>query len=192
MYTAKNFEHLIGMTGFSETLLRNHFTLYEGYVNNVNKIIVNTLMANKLESGSIEKSEVTRRLGWEVNGMKLHEFYFENLTKEKTELSQDSKFVTSINKVFGSVENLKNILNEIAKMRGIGWAALVKGEREDEIYPIWIDEHNTGLLANSKILLIMDVFEHAFITDYGIKRADYINAFWENINWKVVEGRFDK
>jgi len=192
MYTQKDFSHLLGMTGFSDTLLNNHFTLYGAYVNNVNKIVIETLMKNKLEVGSIEKSEVTRRLGWEVNGMKLHELYFENLSKEKSEINLEGKLIKSINEVFGSFENFKNIFIEIGKMRGIGWAALVKGEREDELYPVWIDEHNTGLLANSKIILIMDVWEHAFITDYGIKRADYINAFWENINWKVCEERFEK
>jgi Fe-Mn family superoxide dismutase len=145
-----------------------------------------------LEPTSIEASEVERRMGWEYNGMKLHELYFENMTKEKIEMSADSSLMTKINMIYGSLENFKSVFTQIGKTRGIGWVALVKGEREDELFTIWIDEHNTGNFANTKILLIMDVFEHAFLTDYGIKRADYINAFMGVIDWNVVQKRFEK
>lgn len=190
MYTAKNFEHLIGMNGFSETMLKNHFTLYEGYVKNINNIL-EKWNSGTIDISSIEASEIERRMGWEYNGMKLHEIYFENLSKEKVEINSESEFYKNISNIYGTFDNWKNIFLNIGKMRGIGWVALVKGE-SGELFTIWIDEHNTGNFANSKIILIMDVFEHAFITDYGIKRADYINAFWENINWSVVEERFLK
>lgn len=191
MYTAKNFEHLLGTEGFSDTLLRNHFTLYEGYVNNTNKI-VEKFDKNELQIGSTEYSEVQRRLGWEYNGMKLHELYFENLTKEKVERNLNSELYKKIESIYGNFESFEKSFRSVGAMRGIGWVALVKDNVNEELFTIWIDEHNTGNFADSKILLIMDVFEHAFITDYGIKRADYIAAFWNNINWKVVEERFNQ
>lgn len=194
MYTAKNFEHLLGITGFSDTLLKNHFSLYQGYVNNSNTLL-NKMNEIRKERGlgddnrKEESAELHRRWGWEYNGMKLHELYFENLTKDKDTFNQELNIVQALDQRFGSFEDFKNhFIKNVGMFRGVGWVALIK--RDDTYGVIWIGEHDEGLLANSQILLIMDVFEHAFITDYGIKRADYINAFWENINWKVVEERF--
>ena len=79
-YTAKDYSGLLGMVGFSETLLKNHFTLYQGYVTNTNKVL-DTLdvMLKEGKTGTPEFAELKRRLGWEFNGMRLHEYYFENL-----------------------------------------------------------------------------------------------------------------
>jgi len=205
MYTAKNFENLLGMKGFSDTLLKNHFTLYEGYVKNINLILEkqkSELMSEKNSTVSPEASELIRRLGWEYNGMKLHELYFENLIKrdfEKTsensielEINPTSNLAIQIKETFQNFDNFKNIFQQIGKIRGIGWVALVKNLENNNLFIIWIDEHNVGNLANSEIILIMDVFEHAFMIDYGLKRADYIAAFWENIHWKICEERFAK
>ena len=79
-YSAKDYSNLIGMEGFSETLLKNHFTLYQGYVTNTNKLA--DLLAAMLKEGRVgtpEYSELKRRMGFEFNGMRLHEYYFENL-----------------------------------------------------------------------------------------------------------------
>ncbi len=193
MYTVKNYENLLGMAGFSDTMLNNHFTLYKGYVDNVNALLqkMNEIRVERLEGGEdrkTESAELHRRYGWEYNGMKLHELYFENLTKEQKDLNENSSLAKAISDRFGSVENFKNhFTKNVGMFRGIGWVALVK--RDDTLGVIWIGEHDEGLLANSKILLIMDVFEHAYMTDYGIKRADYIESFMKNINWEVVEGR---
>jgi Fe-Mn family superoxide dismutase len=79
-YEARNYEHLIGMPGFSEQLLRNHFTLYQGYVTNTNKLLELTgQMAKEGKPGTPEYSELKRRMGFEWDGMRLHEYYFDNL-----------------------------------------------------------------------------------------------------------------
>src|SRR4030042_2043723 len=79
-YTAKDYAKLIGMEGFSETLLKNHFTLYQGYVTNTNKVLdLLDQMLKADKAGTSEFAELKRRLGWEFNGMRLHEYYFENL-----------------------------------------------------------------------------------------------------------------
>ena len=183
-YTVKNYEHLIGLPGLSEKLLRNHFTLYGGYVTNVNKLnsTLPTLTAN-----TPEWNELTRRYGWEYNGMKLHELYFENLTKEAS--TPSGKLESAITTRYGSVEKFMAEFRVLGLTRGIGWAALVQDAETQELSTIWIGEHDLGLLANQAILLVMDVWEHAYMTDYEIKRADYVTACMQIIDWKVVESR---
>lgn len=197
MYTAKDFTHLLGLPGFSDTMLNNHFTLYQGYVNNVNILMkkIGEIRAERDGGDDARKedtAELHRRFGWERNGMALHELYFENMTKQANEINQSGDLYKMLSEKYGSFENFKNNFSKYVGMfRGIGWVALVQNE-DKTLGVIWIGEHDEGLLANSKILLIMDVFEHAFLTDYGIKRADYINAFMNVIDWAVVEARLTK
>lgn len=195
MYEPKDFSHLLGLPGFSDTLLNNHFTLYQGYVTNVNTLMkkIGEIRQERMEGNDGRKedtAELHRRFGWEYNGMKLHELYFENLTKESNELSEGSSLSQALVSKYGSFDNFKaNFSKFVGTFRGIGWVALVQNE-DASLGVIWIGEHDEGLLANAKVLLIMDVFEHAFMVDYGLKRADYINAFMNAIDWSVVEKRF--
>ena len=189
-YEVKNFDNLLGMNGFSDDLLKNHFTLYQGYVANVNKTI--EALSNFLQSdktASSEYAEIKRRFGWEFNGMRLHEYYFENLSKEEGAVSLDGALYQKIVENFGSFENWEKDFRATGAMRGIGWTALVKDGETGNLFNVWVNEHDMGYFVKTKVILIMDVFEHAFALDYGIKRADYINAFFANINWNVVEKR---
>ncbi|MBI4252656.1 superoxide dismutase [Candidatus Uhrbacteria bacterium] len=186
MYQAKNFDHLLGTPGFSDTLLKNHFTLYEGYVKNTNTFL--DLLSTK-EVRTPEYSELQRRFGWEWNGMRLHELYFENMSKDAKELS-DGPFKQKLESIYGTIEDWKKNFIGVGAMRGIGWALLVYDKKSDELFNVWINEHDLGHFVETKPLLVMDVFEHAYITDYGIKRADYIEAFMKAIDWSVVEQRF--
>lgn len=186
MYEAKNFERLLGTEGFSDVLLRNHFTLYEGYVSNTNKLV--DLLSTK-ETGTPEYSELQRRLGWEWNGMKMHELYFGNMTKEKSTLDK-GMFKEKIDEIYGSFENWKKNFISVGSMRGIGWAVLARDTETGRLFNVWINEHDGGHLVGATPLLVMDVFEHAFMIDYGLKRADYISAFWNAIDWGVVSARF--
>jgi len=188
-YTAKDYSNLIGMEGFSETLLKNHFTLYQGYVTNTNKLM--DLLAAMLKEGKVgtpEYSELKRRMGFEFNGMRLHEYYFDNLGG-KGVLDKSGKLGRKLAEDFGSYETWEGDFKGTGKMRGIGWAILYQDNVTGKLLNQWINEHETGHLAGCIPLLVMDVFEHAFITDYGLKRPDYIEAFFTNINWTVVEGR---
>jgi Fe-Mn family superoxide dismutase len=192
-YTPKKFDHLLGLPGMSDSLLTNHFTLYEGYVNNTNILLekMNEIREERLTGNDARKeesAELHRRYSWEYNGMKLHELYFENLTKEKAALDLESDFGKKLIERFGSYEAfLHNFTKNVGMFRGIGWVALI--ERDGDLGVIWINEHNEGLLANSRMLLVMDVFEHAFMLDYGIKRADYLTTFMSAIDWRAVESR---
>ncbi len=185
MYTAKDFSHLLGITGMSDSLLNNHFTLYQGYVTNTNKLI--ELMKTK-EAGTPEFAELHRRFGWEWNGMRLHELYFGNMVKGGVNLSERN-LKQKIDSTWGSVENWQKEFIGMGTMRGIGWVILAHDKKDGKLFNVWVNEHDTGHLAGLTPLLVMDVFEHAFMLDYGLKRADYINAFVSSIDWHSVEER---
>ena len=188
-YSAKDYSNLIGMDGFSETLLKNHFTLYQGYVTNTNKLA--DLLATMLKEGKTgtpEYSELKRRMGFEFNGMRLHEYYFGNLGG-KAPLDKSGKLVKKVADAFGSYDAWEQDFRATGAIRGIGWTILYQDNMIGGLFNQWINEHEVGHLAGGSPILVMDVFEHAFMTDYGLKRADYIEAFFKNINWEVVEGR---
>ena len=192
-YTAQNFDHLLGLKGFSDQLLQNHFKLYQGYVTNTNKLL-DTLAAMEKEgkTSAPEYSELKRRFGWEFNGMRLHELYFCNLTKKKTDLSQNSPLYKKMVETFASGQACENVFVETGKMRGIGWVIMTYDPIGKKLFHLWINEHDVGHLAGTVPLLIMDVFEHAFMLDYGLNRADYIKAFINAIDWEVVQKRYDE
>lgn len=191
VYAPRDFGSLIGMDGFSETLLRNHFTLYQGYVTNTNKLL-DTLSAMLKEgkTATPEFAELKRRLGWEFNGMRLHELYFENLGG-KGALDGESALGKALAAEFGSVPKWEEDFRATGAMRGIGWVVLYRDPAGGRLINQWVNEHDVGNFAGCKPILVMDVFEHAFMIDYGLKRADYIAAFFRNIDWKAAQARFE-
>ena len=190
-YSAKDYSNLIGMEGFSETLLKNHFTLYQGYVTNTNKLLdsLSTLLKEG-KVGTPEYSELKRRMGFEFNGMRHHEYYFDNLGGNGA-LDKSGKLGRKLAADFGSYEDWEKDFKGTGTMRGIGWTILYQDNITGRLINQWINEHEVGHPAGCIPILIMDVFEHAFITDYGLKRADYIEAFFRNINWEVAESKMD-
>ena len=189
-YEPKNYDRLLGTTGFSDQLLKNHFTLYQGYVANVNKLSdALNLLTKDGKSSAPEYAEMKRRFGWEFDGMRLHELYFENMVKDGSLPGSKSELYLKIEKDFGSFEAWEKDFRATGAMRGIGWAMLYFDEEADRLFNVWINEHDTGHFAGCKPVLVMDVFEHAFVLDYGTKRADYIEAFMKAIDWEVVEKR---
>lgn len=192
-YTAQNFESLLGLKGFSDQLLQNHFKLYQGYVTNTNKLL-DTLAAMEKDgkTATPEYAELKRRFGWEFNGMRLHELYFGNMTKKKTTLPEKSPLHKLMVETFGSGPACETAFTETGKMRGIGWVVMTYDPVGKKLLHLWVNEHDVGHLAGTVPLLIMDVFEHAFMLDYGLNRADYIKAFVSAIDWDVVQERFKK
>jgi Fe-Mn family superoxide dismutase len=190
-YTAKDYSKLVGISGFSETLLKNHFTLYQGYVTNTNKVD-ETLgqMLKDGKTGTPEFAELKRRFGWEFNGMRLHEYYFENLGG-KTALDKYGPLGKQMQCDFGSYEVWEKDFKAVGTMRGIGWVVLYQDNLSGRIFNVWINEHDVSHLAGCNPILIMDVFEHAFMLDYGLKRADYIEAFFKNIDWNAADSRME-
>jgi Fe-Mn family superoxide dismutase len=188
-YVARDYGKLIGLQGFSETLLKNHFTLYQGYVANTNKV-AETLdqMLKDGKTATPEYAELKRRFGWEFNGMRLHEYYFENLGG-KTALDHYGPLGKQMQCDFGSYEAWEKDFRATGAMRGIGWVVLYQDRESKRLFNVWINEHDVSHLAGCAPILIMDVFEHAFMLDYGLKKADYIDAFFKNIAWAAAEAR---
>jgi Fe-Mn family superoxide dismutase len=185
-YTPKDYAKLLGTPGFSDTLLKNHFTLYQGYVTNTNKVLdILGLMAKDGKTGTPEYAELKRRLGWEFNGMRLHELYFGNLGGTAP-LDPASKLARRIAENFSDVEMWEKDFRATGAMRGVGWTVLYEDTNNGRLINFWINEHDAGHPAGCAPLLVMDVFEHAFITDYQLKRADYIEAFFKAIDWAAV------
>jgi superoxide dismutase, Fe-Mn family len=189
MYTAQDFKHLLGLQGLSDTLLTNHFTLYEGYVANINKLNDALVALEKNDRfATPEFAEMNRRFGWEWNGMRLHELYFGNLTKESATLGEGT-LKKKIEKEWETLTMWEKDFRAMGAMRGVGWVVLYYDAQAGRLFNVWVNEHDAGHLSGAEPLLVMDVFEHAFMLDYGIKRVDYIDVFFRSIDWKAAEKR---
>lgn len=187
MYEAKTF-NLRTLEGLSERQISEHLKLYQGYVKNLNLLTERIAELKKdSETHAYELAEVKRRLGFEFNGMRLHEYYFEQF-----EVSEGSASAlrSKIEAQFGSYEAWKAEFTAVAKMRGVGWALLVEDTRTGTLHNVWVGDHELGHLGGQNILLACDVWEHAFLLDYlPSERGNYIDAFFNNLNWQVAESR---
>jgi Fe-Mn family superoxide dismutase len=172
-----------------------HFKLYEGYVKETNKLTEK--IAEFLADGKVDQdempaySELTRRLGFEYNGMVLHEYYFGNMKREGTgDPDKNSPFFKAAEQSFGSYDIWKADFVGVGKMRGVGWAICYQNPANGRISNHWITLHETGNVSGFTPVLVMDVWEHAFILDYKpADRPKYIEAFFSNIDWQAVEQR---
>src|SRR5713101_7115585 len=193
-YQAKHF-NLSGLTGISDQTLDMHFKLYEGYVKETNRLTEK--IAEFLQDGQVDQdempaySELTRRLGFEYNGMVLHEYYFGNLTKQGGgEPPRNFAFYKAVEASFGSYRLWKTDFVGVGKMRGVGWAICNQNPLNGRLSNHWITLHETGNIAGFYPILVMDVWEHAYLLDYKpAERPKYIEAFFSNINWPAVERR---
>ncbi|HET6646538.1 MAG TPA: superoxide dismutase [Pyrinomonadaceae bacterium] len=187
--------NLSGLKGISDETLELHFKLYEGYVKETNKLtekIWQFIQDGKVDQEEMPAySELTRRLGFEYNGMVLHEYYFENLKKGMGtgEPDRSSKFRKAAESSFGSYEIWKTDFEGIGKMRGVGWAICYENPANNRLSNHWISLHETGNVAGFTPILVMDVWEHAYLLDFKTERPKYIEAFFSNIDWDAVESR---
>ena len=191
MYEPKNYDNLIGTPGFSDTLLKNHFALYQGYVKNTNALIEAFADLEKNDKAATPAyAELKRRFPWEFNGMRLHELYFGNMASAGGALDSASGLYKKIVACYGSFETWEKNFKAVGGMRGIGWTILYEDALSGNLFNIWVNEHDFGHLASAKPLLVLDVFEHAYVLDYGLKRPDYIEAFFKAIDWDTILGRY--
>lgn len=184
--------NLAGLEGISDKTLTMHFGLYEGYVKNTN--LLNEQLAAIVSSGKAagadpQFAELTRRLGFEYNGMVLHEYYFDNM-KSGGPSEPGSKFSTALGASFGDFETWKKDFAAVGGMRGVGWAIAYLDPRNGRISNHWITLHEDGNVAGFVPILVMDVWEHAFLLDFKpSERSKYIEAFFANVDWSVAESR---
>jgi len=193
-YGPKTFE-LSGLNGISDKTLEMHFKLYEGYVQETNRL--NEKIAAILQDGKIDPeetpaySELTRRLGFEYNGMVLHEYYFGNMKRGgNVDPPNTARFHQICEQSLGSYEIWKTDFVGVGKMRGVGWAICYQNPSNGKLSNHWVSLHETGNVSGFVPILVMDVWEHAFLLDYKpSERAKYIEAFFSNIDWESVEKR---
>lgn len=179
------------LPGISDAQINDHWSLYVGYVNNVNKLNEEliTLTQNNQQS-SFLYADRRRRYGFEYNGMVLHELYFEALSPNGKPL-HDVKLKEAFTNIWGSYDLWCADFIATGKSRSIGWAILYHDTSTDNLLNIFIHEHEHGHIAGYTPLLVMDIWEHAYMVDHKSgERADYINAFMQNINWDVISTRF--
>ena len=190
-YKAKKFQ-LSGLEGISDKTLDMHFGLYEGYVKNTNLLMeqISAMSRKKQASGQDPAyAELTRRLGFEFGGMVLHEYYFENLAP-KGKGSPSGNFKKAVDESFDGFENWQQAFSAVGSMRGVGWAILYQDPATERLTNHWIALHQDGVPSGFKPILVMDVWEHAFLLDYKpADRGKYINAFFSNVNWDAVQRR---
>lgn len=195
-YTPQQFD-LSGLTGISDQTLEMHFKLYEGYVKETNRL--NEKIQEFLADGQVDQeempaySELTRRLGFEYNGMVLHEYYFGNLRRGGPgNPDRNSAFYQAVEASFGRYELWRADFTGVGKMRGVGWAICYQDPVRKRLSNHWVTLHEVGNVAGFTPILVMDVWEHAFLLDYPpSERPKYIEAFFSNIDWDAVEKRLE-
>lgn len=193
-YHPKQF-HLSGLHGISDQTLELHLKLYQGYVQEANRLTDRIGVC--LTSGQVDAdemplfSELTRRLAYEYNGMVLHEYYFGNLTRHGTgDPDHSSAFKKAAADSYGSYATWRTDFTSVAKMRGVGWAICYHSPINGRLSNHWVSLHQMGTMAGMTPVLVLDVWEHAFLLDYQLaERPKYIEAFFSSIDWYAVEKR---
>jgi Fe-Mn family superoxide dismutase len=195
-YTAKMF-NIPALEGISEKQIKVHLALYEGYVKHVN-LILETLKGyaaygdKATEGDKLAVAELRRHLAFEFDGMRMHEYYFEQFEGEKGG-NPESALAKAAAEKYGSGENFIKHIKEVAGSRGIGWVVVYRDARANTIHTVFVSDHELGQLAGLPILLALDLWEHAYMVDHvPAEKKDYIDAFLVNLNWSVVEKRFDE
>ncbi len=192
-FTEKKFD-IPELKGISKKNIEEHLKLYAGYVKNTNLIFekVGELMADP-EKNAYVVGELMRRLGFEWNGMRNHEQYFASLSGGAKPLSDDSSLKIAMEKQAGSIENWMLGFKHLAMTRGVGWAVIYWDKESKQLVPAWIDEQHLGQLNGLSWILGIDMWEHAYVYDYPTsEKKKYVEAFFENLNWSVIEENFNK
>ncbi|MDI1447781.1 Fe-Mn family superoxide dismutase [Polyangium sp. 6x1] len=189
-YTAKDYSALKGLQGITDDQVAVHLTLYNGYVTRSNKL--NETLASMVADGkasTFEYNELKRRAGWEINGVLLHEYYFDNLTSKATD-GKDTRFAEAIGRQYGSFDDWKKDFLGVAKMPGVGWAITYFDPTRGQFDNYWIDRHDVGHPAGHRPIVVLDLWEHAWSAYLKpTERAKYLEDFFANVNWSVIDAR---
>lgn len=191
-YQEQKFE-LPALTGISPKQLEVHLKLYAGYVKHVNVLntVIEAYKKTEDEGGKYALSEVKRRLGFEFDGMRMHEHYFTQWEKGPSALAGNGALALALTRQYGSVDAFLAEFKAVGMMRGIGWAVLYFDPKAGQFHTAWVGDHEFGQLSGLPVILAMDMWEHAFMVDYvPADKSKYVEAFFVNLNWSVPEERF--
>lgn len=190
-YIAKDYSNLLGGTlkGISDELLKNHFGLYQNYVNKINDLEA------RIKSFDPNSQDATNYRGWHLgqtamlNGAVLHELYFGNLGGSDKEPKGALKKM--IDRDFGNTQNFIGHLKAVGKVFH-GWSVAAFNYRSGKISIYGLESHNQTVPAFSYPLLVLDVYEHAYMIDYGTNRGKYLDTFVMNLNWNPPQERLER
>jgi superoxide dismutase, Fe-Mn family len=193
IFQVKNF-NIPELAGIGAKNIEEHLKLYKGYVTNANLIIkkVNEYGADR-EANGYAISEILRRFAFEFDGMRNHEIYFSQLEGGPHALADDSEFKKAlINQVMDFDIFITNF-KALAMTRGVGWAMLYYDRQSGKFLATWVEEQHLGHLTGLSPVLALDMWEHAYVYEYPTsEKKKYIDAFFANLNWSVVEENFKK
>jgi Fe-Mn family superoxide dismutase len=178
---------LSGVQGLSKKAIELHLGLYKGYVDNLNK-----LLEQAPKGGSpLVMDGYNRRFAFEYNGVKLHELFFGQLAGKHRQPLADSDFADALKEEFGDFNGWKSKIEQLAATRGVGWVMTLRERGTSRLHNVWVDLHHVHMPADSQIVFVLDVWEHAFLIDFTpAQKADYVKTVLENIDWAVVEKRY--
>lgn len=191
-YKAADFQ-LSGLTGISDQTIEMHLGLYQGYVKNTNLLteqLIEMVQKKEMSATNPAYAELTRRLGFEYGGMVLHEYYFENLIRQgKGEPAEQLK--RAFEQCFGGFDRWQAAFVAVGSMRGVGWAILYQDPVTGRLSNHWIALHHVGVPSGFKPLIVMDMWEHAYLLDHPpAEKSKYIEAFFTNLDWSLVNKRW--
>src|SRR5882757_9330776 len=190
---SKNFPLEGKVEGFisDKALTEHRDVLYKGYVTQYNNIqaALEKADVSKANPHFSEWGELKRRETWAHNGVILHEWYFENIGGKGT--SPGKKTLELITRDFGTLDNFKAQLLGGGKVAPVGWSVWALSLLDNKTHVYVVEQHQNHTPWGAIPILILDEFEHAYFLDYATKRPDYLNKFWDNINWNAVETRTD-
>ena len=182
------------LIGISDKAIEEHLKLYAGYVKNTNTILTKIEeYAKDSEANAYALGEINRRFGFEFDGMRMHEYYFEQFPGGHNLIHDGGDpLERAMSLEWGSYDAWLNRFRAIALTRGIGWAVLYYDAREKRLLNAWIDEHQLGQLVGLELIIVLDMWEHAYFIDYTpAEKKKYIDAFFANLNWQVCERVFE-
>ena len=181
------------LEGLSAKQIEIHLRLYAGYVNHVNLIRekIHEFEAEDKEKHLYAIAELRRRFSFEFNGIRMHEYYFEQWEESSKASDESSTLVQTVSEKYGSWKKFIEHFRTVGATRGVGWTVLYYDPNGMTPHTAWVGEHELGVLAGLPVILAMDMWEHAFMVDYTpMEKNKYIDAFFANLNWNIVEERF--
>ena len=183
-YKPINYDYLLGkVKGIDDNLMKIHFKLYEGLVGATNGAL--KYIRSKNTKNMVEYSAIQKELSLFYNGMRLHELYWGVMCGENMD-KMDSNLEKDINTNFGSFNAWKSNFIQTGTIPGVGFAVLCRDKISGMLFNTWINEFNIGEIIGVDILLVMDMWEHAYIAQFGLDLTKYANVFLSNVNWSVV------
>jgi len=181
------------LQGISAKNIQDHLELYRGYVQSTNHILNRMRETPKDEAHAYELSLLQRCFAYDFDGMKNHEAYFEQFAGGPGAYVNGGPFMNQVETDFGSFGSFVDCLKGMALTRGIGWVMVYSCPDTGHLTPHWVEEHHIGVLSGLRLILALDMWEHAYLSDYAVsEKKQYVEAFFHNLNWIKVEARFGK